>query len=102
MHFVTILRRLEIVRDRADATGDRNLAGRVRERMRVIAEEAAMLDSDRFERVTCCKQFSIPTRRRAWLVSVDLPPLRAQNSLFFEKLAWCGVKSKARPRGGFI
>ena len=42
-------RRLEIVRERADATGDRNMAGRVRERMRVMAEEAALLDSDRFE-----------------------------------------------------
>eukprot|EP00903_Cladosiphon_okamuranus_P006314 g6190.t1 len=39
-------RRLEIVRGRADANGDRNLAGRVRERIRVIAEEAAVLDSD--------------------------------------------------------
>lgn len=48
--FVTATsRRLEIVRERADATGDRNMAGRVRERMRVMAEEAAMLDSDRFE-----------------------------------------------------
>lgn len=39
--------RLEIVRQGADASGDKNLAGRVRERMRVMAAEAAMLDSER-------------------------------------------------------
>lgn len=39
--------RLEIVREKA--TGDRNMAGRVRERMRIMAEEAAMFDSDRFD-----------------------------------------------------
>ncbi len=45
-HFcLHVLRRLEIVRERA--TGDRNMAGRVRERMRIMAEEAAMFDSDR-------------------------------------------------------
>ncbi|CAN0079350.1 unnamed protein product [Ectocarpus sp. 12 AP-2014] len=39
-------RRLEIVRDTVDTAGDRNMAGRLRERMRIIAEEATMFDSD--------------------------------------------------------
>lgn len=42
------LSRLEIVRDTVDTAGDRNMAGRLRERMRIIAEEATMFDSDRY------------------------------------------------------
>lgn len=66
--FVSIsLCRLEIVRDRADANGDRNLAGRMRERMRVIAEEAVVLDSDRFENVftvTLCLHDHLHVKQR--------------------------------------
>lgn len=42
------LSRLEIVRDTVDSAGDRNMAGRLRERTRIIAEEAVMFDADRY------------------------------------------------------
>ena len=81
-------RRLEIVRERADATGDRNMAGRVRERMRVMAEEAALLDSDRFEIHFSCLRgdhlflpASVPTERNAACSKCAPPASRAFHSL---------------------
>lgn len=97
-------RRLEIVRERADATGDRNMAGRVRERMRVMAEEAALLDSDRFEIHFSCLRgdhlflpASVPTERNA-ACSKCAPPPFARVSLFEDKASLLPRSQK----GGFL
>lgn len=45
---LVVLFRLQVVRDRVDVISDRTMAGRARERIRTMAKEAAIFDSDRF------------------------------------------------------